>query len=50
MSFDEIAKKLGMRKSEVIRIYDKAIRKLKMPSEQNQKFWDYVNISENNES
>lgn len=49
MSFEEIAKRLGMRKSEVIKIYDKAIRKLKAPSKENQKFWSYVNISENNE-
>jgi len=49
MSFDEIAAKLGMKKSEVVKIYDRAMRKLKAPSKGNQKFWNYVNISENNE-
>jgi len=49
MSFDEIAKRLGISKSEAIKIYDRAMRKLKMPSKENQKFWDYVNISENND-
>jgi DNA-directed RNA polymerase sigma subunit (sigma70/sigma32) len=43
MEFEEIAKKLGMRKSEVIKIYEQAIRKLKVPNEKNRKFWDYVN-------
>jgi len=50
MSFDDIAKQLGMKKSEVIKIYERAIRKLKMPSKDNQKFWDYVNMSEHKDN
>jgi hypothetical protein len=43
MEFEETAKRLGMSKSEVIKIYEQAIRKLKIPNEKNQKFWEYVN-------
>jgi transcription initiation factor TFIIIB Brf1 subunit/transcription initiation factor TFIIB len=43
MEFEEIAKILGMSKSEVIKTYEQAIRKLKIPNEKNQKFWEYVN-------
>jgi DNA-directed RNA polymerase sigma subunit (sigma70/sigma32) len=43
MEFEEIAKRLGITKAEAIKIYDRAIRKLKIPNEKNQKFWDYVN-------
>lgn len=50
MSFDEIAKQLGISKAEAIRIYESAMRKLKMPSEKNKKFWNYVNISEHPEN
>ena len=45
MEFEDIAKELGLSKAEVIRIYDKAIRKLKVPTEGNRKFWDYVKIN-----
>jgi len=45
MEFEDIAKELGLSKAEVIRIYDKAIRKLKVPNEGNRKFWDYVKIN-----
>ena len=44
MEFEEIAKRLGMKKSEVIKIYNQAIRKLKTPNKKNQKFWEYVNL------
>ena len=45
MSFEEIAERLGMKKSEVIKIYKQAMRKLKKPSNENQEFWNYSNIS-----
>ena len=45
MDFDQIAKELGITKREVIKAYDSAIRKLKMPSADNQKFWDYIKIN-----
>ena len=43
MEFEDIAKELGMKKSEVIKIYEQALRKLKVPNKENQKFWEYVN-------
>ena len=45
MEFEDIAKRLGISKAEVIRIYDRAIRKLKVPNEGNRKFWEYVKIN-----
>jgi len=50
MSFDDIAKRLGMRKSEAVKIYERAMRKLKMPSKDNQKFWEYVHINEHRDN
>ena len=43
MEFEEIAKELNLSKKQVIKIYEQAIRKLKVPNEKNQKFWEYVN-------
>ena len=44
MEFEQIAEELGISKSEVIKIYKDALRKLKRPSPENRKFWDYINI------
>jgi len=46
MSFDDISKKLGISKGEAVRAYESAMRKLKMPSNLNKIFWQYVNIGE----
>ena len=44
MDFDQIAKELGITKREAIKAYETAMKKLKMPSKDNQNFWEYVNI------
>jgi DNA-directed RNA polymerase sigma subunit (sigma70/sigma32) len=48
MEFDEIAKRLGMTEKEVIKIYKRALQKLKAPTPENQKFWEYVRINSDN--
>jgi len=48
MEFDEIAKKLGMTEKEVIKIYKRALQKLKAPNPENQKFWEYIRINTDN--
>ena len=47
MSFEDIGIELGISTAEVKRIYSKAVRKLKVPSEENKTFWEYINISDN---
>jgi hypothetical protein len=44
MDFDQIAKELGITKREAIKAYESAMKKLKMPSKDNQRFWEYINI------
>lgn len=50
MSFVEIAERMNLSVFEVKKIYNSAMRKLKAPNQENQTFWEYNNISENDTS
>jgi len=47
MSFEEIGEAMGLSTLEVKKIFNQAMRKLKVPNDQNKVFWEYANISDN---
>jgi DNA-directed RNA polymerase sigma subunit (sigma70/sigma32) len=42
MSYEEIAKVLGISKNKVKNIEERALKKLKVPTEKNKRFWEYL--------
>jgi DNA-directed RNA polymerase sigma subunit (sigma70/sigma32) len=42
MSYEEIAKVLGISKNKVKVIEARALKKLKVPTEKNKRFWEYL--------